>query len=112
MKKPARQRGMMLIEALMAVLIFSLGILGMVGLNALAVSSQSDGRLACAGKPPSSFCWVASHFSASLKCSLSVTPMACMARMAQAVVWTAWNWRSEVAGEKLPMVAEPSVVSW
>ena len=44
MKNPAKQRGMMLIEALMAVLIFSLGILGMVGLNALAVSSQSDAQ--------------------------------------------------------------------
>ena len=44
MKTPSSQRGMMLIEALMAVLIFSLGILGMVGLNALAVSSQSDAQ--------------------------------------------------------------------
>lgn len=35
---------MMLIEALMAILIFSLGILGMVGVNALAVSSQSDAQ--------------------------------------------------------------------
>ena len=38
------QRGMMLIEALMAILIFSLGILGMMGVNALAVSSQSDAQ--------------------------------------------------------------------
>ncbi len=38
------QRGMMMIEALMAILIFSLGILGMVGVNALAVSSQSDAQ--------------------------------------------------------------------
>ena len=35
---------MMLIEALIAVLLFSLGILGMAGLNALAVSSQSDAQ--------------------------------------------------------------------
>jgi type IV pilus assembly protein PilV len=35
---------MMLIEALMAILIFSLGILGMVGVNALAVASQSDAQ--------------------------------------------------------------------
>ncbi len=35
---------MMMIEALMAILIFSLGILGMVGVNALAVSSQSDAQ--------------------------------------------------------------------
>ena len=41
---PSSQRGMMLIEALMAILIFSLGILGMVGVNALAVSSQSDAQ--------------------------------------------------------------------
>ena len=38
------QRGMMLIEALIAVLLFSLGILGMAGLNALSVSSQSDAQ--------------------------------------------------------------------
>ena len=37
-------RGMMMIEALMAILIFSLGILGMVGVNALAVASQSDAQ--------------------------------------------------------------------
>ncbi len=41
---PPQQRGMMLIEALMAILIFSLGILGMVGVNALAVASQSDAQ--------------------------------------------------------------------
>jgi type IV pilus assembly protein PilV len=35
---------MMMIEALMAILIFSLGILGMVGVNSLAVSSQSDAQ--------------------------------------------------------------------
>ncbi|MEI8324202.1 MAG: hypothetical protein WCH44_02360 [Betaproteobacteria bacterium] len=39
-----RQRGMMLIEALMAVLIFLLGIVGMVGVSALAVTSQSDAQ--------------------------------------------------------------------
>ena len=38
------QRGMMMIEALVAILIFSLGILGMVGVNSLAVSSQSDAQ--------------------------------------------------------------------
>ncbi len=41
---PSQQRGMMMIEALMAILIFSLGILGMVGVNALAVASQSDAQ--------------------------------------------------------------------
>ena len=41
---PPHQRGMMMIEALMAILIFSLGILGMVGVNALAVASQSDAQ--------------------------------------------------------------------
>jgi type IV pilus modification protein PilV len=47
MKSPSfqsSQRGMMMIEALMAILIFSLGILGMVGVNSLAVSSQSDAQ--------------------------------------------------------------------
>jgi type IV pilus assembly protein PilV len=44
MKSLSSQRGMMLIEALMAVLIFSLGILGLVGVNALGVASQSDAQ--------------------------------------------------------------------
>ncbi len=34
-----------------------------------------------------------------------------MARIAHAVVWTAWNVRVEVAGEKLPFVGEPSTRS-
>ncbi|WP_143098293.1 hypothetical protein [Variovorax sp. OK605] len=37
-----RQRGMFLIEAVVAILLFMLGILGMVGLSAQAVSTQSD----------------------------------------------------------------------
>ncbi len=36
------QRGMFLIEAAVAILLFMLGILGMVGLSAQAVSTQSD----------------------------------------------------------------------
>jgi type IV pilus assembly protein PilV len=35
---------MILIEALMAILIFSLGILGLVGVNALAAGTQSDAQ--------------------------------------------------------------------
>jgi len=38
------QRGMMLIEALIAILIFSIGILGIVGLQATAVQQSSDAR--------------------------------------------------------------------
>lgn len=38
------QRGMMLIEALMAILVFSLGVLGMMGVNAVAASTQSDAQ--------------------------------------------------------------------
>ncbi len=38
------QSGMVIIEVLIAILIFSLGVLGMVGINALAVSSQSDAQ--------------------------------------------------------------------
>lgn len=44
MKLQTTQRGMMLLEALMAILIFSLGVLGVVGINALAVSSASDAQ--------------------------------------------------------------------
>jgi type IV pilus assembly protein PilV len=41
-RRAARQRGMFLIEAAVAILLFMLGILGMVGLSAHAVSAQSD----------------------------------------------------------------------
>jgi type IV pilus assembly protein PilV len=47
---PARQgartqRGVMLLEALIAILIFSVGILGLVGLQATAVKQSTDARL-------------------------------------------------------------------
>lgn len=38
------QQGVMLIEALIAILIFSLGILGMVAMGSLAISAQSDAQ--------------------------------------------------------------------
>jgi type IV pilus assembly protein PilV len=43
-KRLVPQRGMMMIEALMAILVFSLGVLGMVGVNSLAASTQSDAQ--------------------------------------------------------------------
>lgn len=43
-RRKAAQRGMFLIEALVAILIFSLGILGLVAMGATAVSSQSDAQ--------------------------------------------------------------------
>lgn len=39
-----RERGVMLIEALIAILIFSIGILGVVGLQATAVKQSTDAR--------------------------------------------------------------------
>lgn len=39
-----RQRGMFLIEALIAILIFSLGILGMIAMGGAAVSATSDAQ--------------------------------------------------------------------
>jgi type IV pilus assembly protein PilV len=39
-----RQRGVMLIEALIAILIFSIGILGIVGLQASAVQQSTDAK--------------------------------------------------------------------
>lgn len=40
-----RQRGVMLLEALIAILIFSVGVLGLVGLQATAVKQSTDARL-------------------------------------------------------------------
>lgn len=43
--RPARlQRGMFLIECLVAILLFAIGVLGIVGLNAFAVAAQSDAQ--------------------------------------------------------------------
>jgi type IV pilus assembly protein PilV len=39
------QRGVMLLEALIAILIFSVGILGLVGLQATAVKQSTDARM-------------------------------------------------------------------
>jgi len=41
---PARQRGAMLLEALMGILIFSLGVLAMVALQALSINNQADAK--------------------------------------------------------------------
>jgi type IV pilus assembly protein PilV len=42
--RPANQQGMMLLEALIAILIFSFGILGLVGLQANAINLSTDAR--------------------------------------------------------------------
>jgi type IV pilus assembly protein PilV len=42
--KTQRQRGFMIIEALIAILIFSLGILGMIAMGGVAIGAQSDAR--------------------------------------------------------------------
>lgn len=44
MKTRQLQRGMFLIEALIAILIFSLGVLGMMAMASVAVSAQSDAQ--------------------------------------------------------------------
>lgn len=44
MKPVCRQQGVVLIEALVAILIFSLGILGLVALGGQAVGAQSDAQ--------------------------------------------------------------------
>lgn len=41
---PGNQKGMMLLEALIAILIFSFGILGLVGLQANAINLSTDAR--------------------------------------------------------------------
>ena len=43
-RNPASQGGFFLIEALIALLIFSLGILGMVGMGGAAIAAQSDAQ--------------------------------------------------------------------
>ena len=42
--RAAPQQGAMMIESLMAILILSLGILGMLGVNAVAIGGQSDAQ--------------------------------------------------------------------
>lgn len=42
--KPKVERGFFLLEALIAILIFSLGILGMVGMGGAAIAAQSDAQ--------------------------------------------------------------------
>ena len=44
MKKKQAQAGLFLLEALIAILIFSLGILGMVAMGGTAIASQSDAQ--------------------------------------------------------------------
>lgn len=43
-RAPHREGGMVMIEALVAILIFSIGILGIIGLQAMAVQQSSDAR--------------------------------------------------------------------
>lgn len=43
-RRSRRQGGMFLIECLVAILLFAIGVLGIVGLNAVAVASQSDAQ--------------------------------------------------------------------
>lgn len=43
-RSPNRQQGVFLLEALIAILIFSLGILGMMGIAGVSVASQSDAQ--------------------------------------------------------------------
>ena len=44
MMNKRKQQGVMLIEALIAILIFSLGILGMVAMGSVAIAAQSDAQ--------------------------------------------------------------------
>jgi type IV pilus assembly protein PilV len=44
MHGPAGQEGMMLLEALISILIFSIGVLGIIGVQALAMQQSGDAR--------------------------------------------------------------------
>ena len=47
------QRGMMLLEGLIAILIFSLGVLAMIGMQAVSVSQTSQAKYRVASMPAS-----------------------------------------------------------
>ena len=55
---------------------------------------------------------LASHVSASRKRSSVDRPKLYMERAAHEVVCTASKFRVELDGEKLPLVDEPSAMSW
>jgi type IV pilus assembly protein PilV len=44
-RAPAAQRGVMLLEALLGILIFSIGILALIAMQAAAISAQSDAQV-------------------------------------------------------------------
>lgn len=44
MKRQRQQQGFFLIEAMIAILIFTLGILGLIGMGSTAIAAQSDAR--------------------------------------------------------------------
>jgi type IV pilus assembly protein PilV len=105
-----RQRGMLLIEALCAILIFSFGVLGMVGLQTSAASQSGDAKLRSdASELADKYIgqmWVSDRTPATLKANFSSSPAGSS--------YTAWLGSATVAGSveaSLPAAAaNPPVV--
>ena len=80
---PRREGGVMLLEALIAILIFSIGILGLVAMQGLAISNVSDAQY----RSDASF-------------------------LANQIFANIWVDRANVANYALPGGAAPAVVLW
>ena len=87
--RASRQSGVMLIEALIALLIFAIGILGIVGLQAAATTASSDAKYrseaALIANELIGQMWVSDRTQATLLAAFSSSPTA-------GPGYTAWAW--------------------
>src|SRR5438270_251722 len=101
-KGRSQQHGFMLIEALIAILIFSVGILGMIGLQAAAVNQSTDARYrseaAYLAAQLLSQMWVGDRRLATLQAQYQSCGSSCAA-------WYAWYQRVQAV---LPGVSDTS----
>jgi type IV pilus assembly protein PilV len=92
-----RQRGMLLIEALCAILIFSFGVLGMVGLQTSAASQSGDAKLRSdASELADKYIgqmWVSDRTPATLQAAFNSSPAG--------AAYTAWLGSAATAGSVL-----------
>lgn len=106
----SRQSGMMLLEALIAILVFSIGILGMVGINARAVQAASDAeyRSDAARYADEIAGLIALNVDRSSEASLASSLATVTA--ASSLVITDWKTRVTAAGTGLPGAQNLQVV--